>query len=400
MRVLPVTPDTTLKIGDSLYTLPAELTGFACTQGPSGTVTDANGQTYPIMVTAGHCVLGDGQLGPLKPDVYVPLPADGSIDLVKVGTKDKVGPITLAPDSAPLPDQAHSLLNTTDWATVRIDDPAQMSRVSASRDEYGRETGAPRTLTGVRDYPDLGPWQVAVDNAGQPICKDGTRTGRSCGIQLARTEHGVWSWDLSYAQGDSGGVNYDPRTGEVIGVTSMALGRIGRTQPVDRALEAAYDIPDGQVNERFKLAESTAGHADYATFNDELVAVEDTLKDQGFTTPPPPDFRAEFNAEVASAQREAQTVGYQAQRLAADAAGAATSLATGGNSGGNGGGPSDTTGTSGAVGPVGPASAEDVAADLAGRAASLAQRAAHEADVHGQELAALGFAATLQETLG
>ncbi len=112
-------------------------------------------------------------------------------------------------------------------------------------------------LTGVRDYPDLAFWEASADNFGQPICKDGNTGGRACGTQLFRTQNGIWSFGLNYENGDSGGVNFDPETGEALGVTSMGFGPIGRAQPVDLAIEEGYGIPDGQVNEYFALPEST-----------------------------------------------------------------------------------------------------------------------------------------------
>ncbi len=104
---------------------------------------------------------------------------------------------------------------------------------------------------------------MSVDNFGQPICKDGATTGRSCGTQIGRSRNAVYSWNLGYKPGDSGGVNFDPRDGSIIGISSMGIGPVGKAQPADRIIEDAYGVPDGKVNEVFKVTESSAPRAEF-----------------------------------------------------------------------------------------------------------------------------------------
>nr|WP_227658980.1 MULTISPECIES: S1 family peptidase [unclassified Corynebacterium] len=150
-----------------------------------------------------------------------------------------------------------------------------MTRVADSVDQHGRRHGDPVVLTGVRDYPDLGEDEVSFDNFGQPICKDGAASGRTCGIQFMRTRHSLWSSSLALP-GDSGGVNFDPTTGEALGASTQSmLGLLMTTQPFDVALEEAYGIPDGQVNEHFSLPESTEAHDPMLTVKEHKQRVAD-----------------------------------------------------------------------------------------------------------------------------
>lgn len=65
-------------------------------------------------------------------------------------------------------------------------------------------------------------------------------------------------------------MNFDPVTGEAVGVTSTAgWGLFGRAQPIDVVLEEAYGIPDGEVNEYFTLPESTQAHTPMLTFSED-----------------------------------------------------------------------------------------------------------------------------------
>ncbi|WP_150114315.1 hypothetical protein [Corynebacterium oculi] len=144
-----------------------------------------------------------------------------------------------------------------DWGTAEINPEAEMTRVGDSVDQYGHSHGTPVVLTGVRDYRDLGEGEISFDNFGQPICKDGQTTGRTCGVQFLRTRNNIWSTTPGLP-GDSGGINFDPNNGEALGTTSKTIfGVLLATQPFDVALEEAYGIPDGQVNERFELPEFT-----------------------------------------------------------------------------------------------------------------------------------------------
>ncbi|MEJ4100407.1 hypothetical protein V5S96_08575 [Corynebacterium mastitidis] len=242
------------------------MTIAACSQGVPGTVTLADGSQRDVLVSAGHCLYGiEGEGVETYPEVYAPLP-EGRRLIAQREHGDKVYPAT--EDGGV--DSVIRQFDGPDWATAEVVGDAEMTRVADSVDQYGRRHGDPVVLTGVRDYRDLGPWEVAFDNLGQPICKDGQTSGRTCGVQLMRTSNGVWHTNLSLP-GDSGGVNFDPTTGEAIGVTSMGfVGLVGRAQPMDVALEEAYDIPDGQVNERFTLPESTQPHTPAYTLMEDL----------------------------------------------------------------------------------------------------------------------------------
>lgn len=264
--------------GVGTIVVPAQFNTASCSQGPSGTLRTRDGGTYSIMVTAAHCVTdieeGDDLLEPVT---YVNTRSGG---LQRIGEPDRVGKIDVDINQPFVP-YLLQFIDSTDWATVRLDDGVPMSRTTQSVDHYGNKKSRPVALTGVRDYRLLGRNQVSFDNAGQPICKDGHRTARSCGVQLARTNNSIYSWGLSYKQGDSGGINYDPRTRKAIGVTSMGLGPLGRTQPIDRAIETGYGIPSGQVNQHFTLAPSTQPHADFKTFADEDADLNAVLEEQG-----------------------------------------------------------------------------------------------------------------------
>lgn len=314
IRAIPEHPETNLEIDGKNYHIAPEHSAWSCSQGPSGTVTLADGTRMPIMITAGHCVTDTEGEGSVLPEILVNTRASG---FQVLGTRDRVGDVRVAADDAPIPVQINDTLNSPDWGIVRLAPGVTATRLATSRDEWGGNASAPVTLTGIRDYRTLGAFDVAVDNAGQPICKDGSRTARSCGVQLFRTKEGVWSWGLTYKQGDSGGINYDPRTGEVIGLTSMGMGPLGRTQPADAALEQAYGIPDGQVNERFQLTESTAAPAEFKTIQDEQNDLQAELEAQGLNRPAMPDFRAELGKAIASTNSDLAASAAQLQSAAA-----------------------------------------------------------------------------------
>lgn len=224
-----------------------------CSQGVSGTVTLPDGTQQNIMVSAAHCIKGvEGE----EEVAYLYSPKEGGNQLIAVpgrGEKMSNGAGEDFFDIRPL------VFSAPDWATAELSPETEMTRVSDSVDQYGRRHGEPVLLTGVRDYRDLGEEEISFDNFGQPICKDGASSGRTCGVQFMRTRHALWSTNLGIP-GDSGGINFDPITGEALGASSTSfLGLLMTTQPFDVALEEAYDIPDGQVNERFSLPDSTEG---------------------------------------------------------------------------------------------------------------------------------------------
>lgn len=235
-----------------------------CSQGLSGTVTLPDGTRKRVMVTAAHCIHGvEGDADQPVPEVYAPLLGDSKL----IGVRDRGAPIV---DSQP----ANTIIDPVDWSTVALRDDVKLTRVADSVDHQGRRHGKPVVLTSVKDHRDLREGEVSFDNFGQPICKDGQTSGRTCGVQFMRTQNGVWFAGLVLS-GDSGGINFNPVTGEAIGVTSLGfLGLLARAQPIDTALEAAYGIPDGKVNERFSLPESTEPHTPMRTLSGEAKDVD------------------------------------------------------------------------------------------------------------------------------
>lgn len=226
-----------------------------CSQGLPGTVTLPDGEQRRVMVSAAHCLKGtEGVEGDVA-SLYVPMEEGNRL----IALPDRGEKATFTEGDHPL-DPDYWFDTTPDWATADLAPDAEMTRVADSVDQYGRRHGEPVVLTGVRDYRDLEEGEVSFDNLGQPICKDGATSGRTCGIQFMRTRNTLWSTNVGLP-GDSGGVNFDPTTGEALGASTQSLlGLMMATQPFDVALEEAYDIPDGQVNERFSLPESTEAH--------------------------------------------------------------------------------------------------------------------------------------------
>lgn len=226
---------------------------LTCSQGPNGTVTLPNGKKAEVMLTAGHCVRSIGNVGP-EVDKNVEVPTkEGN---VVIGTIDRAQAPVENPQGnySTILEGVDDTVNSADYGTVRLSEEATTSGAATSIDGDGHKTGSVK-LTKIRDYKDVPAGQVRFDNLGQPICYKGQTSGGGCGVQVLRAENGVWSV-IPYQKGDSGGVNYDPETGEVIGVTSMVYGPVGRAMPADKALEEAYNIPDGQVNEHFQVTES------------------------------------------------------------------------------------------------------------------------------------------------
>ncbi|QDZ41871.1 hypothetical protein [Corynebacterium sp. sy039] len=204
----------------------------------------------------------------MQPEVYVPTHEGDKL----IGTREHGAPV-LNTDN----ENVEAVLNGDDWGTIVLIDGVNATRIADSKDQFGNSQGQPVELTSVRDYPDLKPGEVSFDEFGKPICKDGQTTGRTCGTQVLRTSNGLWYLG-EVRPGDSGGVTFDPNTGEALGVTSMTvLGLVGRSQPADVAIEKAYGIPDGQVNERFQLPNSTEAHTPMRNFQDDTAAANEWL---------------------------------------------------------------------------------------------------------------------------
>lgn len=278
-----------------------------CSQGPAGVVRTPDGQTKQIMVTAAHCF--DVQDKKVRPEVYAPVRQGNAVRYPHVGTID-VQRKEFQLGNGELMD-FYRIIDEPDWAMVRLDPGVSASGWSTSRDQWGATTSPNVAITGVKDYRSLGHELISFDNFGQPICKDGMRTGRSCGTQVFRTQNFIWHVGLDYASGDSGGINYDPRTGEAIGLTVIGFGPFGNSQQVDRALESAYGIPDGQVNQAFTPAKP-APRAEFATLRDEIAQHNPTAAKK--PAPAPSKFH-KLTGAVHNAQSDAARFAGEAQRL-------------------------------------------------------------------------------------
>lgn len=300
----------------------------ACTQGPVGDVALDNGDTQRIMLTAGHCVTGVSDQGILMgQDVYAPVRGEYQ----RIGGTGLVRTVNVPSGYDSLSTTLRKARNSTDWGIVVLDPSTAVDGAAASRDKFGGQPSEPVRLTGVRDYPTLAPGQIRLDNFGQPLCKDGSMGARKCGYQLAYSSDTVWSWALDYKPGDSGGVNYDPSTGEIVGMISLGVGPLGAAQRADRALEEGYGIPDGQVNEKFTPAEPAESRADFVSGEEEKAEIEQYLRDNNPDLPEeaftPPSPKEQFDTAVSAAQRDAATIAGDAQKLAVSAT---VALATGG----------------------------------------------------------------------
>lgn len=282
--------------------MPAGLFTQYCSQGVPGTVTLPDGSQKDVMVTAGHCLWGIEGMGEMTPEVYAPLREGDELIAVREQGK-QVHPALDEND----PEELRLMYDGEDWATAEIVDGVTATRVADSIDADGNSQGEPVVLTGVRDYRDLGPWEVAFDNFGQPICKDGQTTGRTCGVQVLRSSNGLWY--VGFVQGgDSGGVNFDPITGEALGVTSMSFyGVVERAQPIDVALEEAYGIPDGQVNDYFALPESTEAHSEMRSMNEDSAEVQEWAVDM--LSEELPDTQEAIDVAQGNAQAAVEEVG-------------------------------------------------------------------------------------------
>lgn len=214
-----------------------------CSQGFAGTVIKDDGAAENIMVTAGHC-LDQGQKAVVG--------FRGG--LVEVGDTIAQGFIRpFVSYQYGLNGIFFGIPHSSDWAIARLYPHIGMTRNAQSAGSNGPINSFPRALTGIRDYGDLAPGQISTDNAGQLICKDGSRSGRLCGIQIARTRDNIFHTPITIL-GDSGGAVYDPLSGQVLGTVSGSWGPVDNTQAADATLQDAYGIPDGQVNQRFHLA--------------------------------------------------------------------------------------------------------------------------------------------------
>lgn len=246
-----------------------------CSANMPGTVTDKDGNKHRVLITAGHCV--DQSETPGMPSfgdtIYAPT-KDGDVRIGKTGpARFNAGP---SEDSTP-DKWLDEMFNGSDWAFIELDDNVETTSVSESFDENGEVHGEPVELTGIVDYEDLEPGEVSVDNFGKPVCTDGNRTGRQCGVQVFRVRNGVWAVLLQLDHGDSGGMAYDPESKQVIGINSMAVGPFNRFQPADIAVEEAYGIPDGEVNDHFEPAGNPDGanrRDQYRTINEDTETIE------------------------------------------------------------------------------------------------------------------------------
>lgn len=248
-----------------------------CSTGVPGTVTDYYGQKHRVMLTAGHCVNTEPAPGlPIVTgEVYVPT-TEGDKHIGTVGAhRWEVPPQDAGFEALP------ASFNGADYGVIVLDPEVETTGASYSRDEYGQSHGEPVVMTGIQDNPDLERGEVSFDNLGKPICKDGIRTGRACGYQVFRVRNGIWAVGIGVDHGDSGGNAYDPTTNEVIGMNSMLLGPVSRVQPADIALEEAYGIPDGEVNDHFEVSDSTAQRdATYRTLDEDMAADQEYSEQQ------------------------------------------------------------------------------------------------------------------------
>ena len=301
-RTFPSDPPTTreLPTGEHIK-IPPTASAMDCSQGPAGTVRGTR-----VMLTASHCVNTLPGFPEISGEFSVPV----GQGYTRIGTREKANHVPL---EAMLIFNPLAAARTADWGIVHIDDTVTDTNLSHSRDAAGRTRGNPVKLTGIRDFRTLRPGEVSVDNFGQPICKDGATTGRTCATQIGRSRNAVYSWNLGYKPGDSGGVNFDPRDGAVIGISSMGIGPVGKAQPADRIIEDAYGVPDGQVNEVFKVTESSAPRAEFTPSGVEEQRVDDEIRrlNPGYA---PLEPRAEFRKAVGAAQRDARHLADKAVR--------------------------------------------------------------------------------------
>lgn len=315
IRVRPFDPAAPFGPGNASF---KEVTGLnvhpdmlarVCSQGPVGTVSLIDGTTQRVMLTAGHCLAAEDPTGMLYGRT-VHAPVRGGYQ--QLGTIDLVHTNGLPSGYDTLGTSARKALNAEDWGVVVLDEAAATDGAASSRDKFGSAPSTPVPMTGVRDYRTLAPGEIAFDNFAQPICKDGTMKGRKCGMQLFYTANNVWSWNLSYGTGDSGGINYDPNTGQIIGMTSLGMGPVGTAQRADRALEQAYEIPEGDVNNRFTPAAPAPERADFVSVEDEKNQFNQHIAEHNPGVNPemlePPTPRQQFDTAVSNAASDAAVI--------------------------------------------------------------------------------------------
>lgn len=242
-----------------------------CSLGVPGTVVDQNGVSHRVIMTAGHCVVAkDTETGEeVTGQFFIPT-KDGD----KLVNKDYMGTDVMPEESdfdenTTMPEFFNELFNSGDYGIIEVQDDIKTTSMSHSVDEFGNVHGEPVQIVGIEDKRTLDPMEISVDNFGEPVCTDGSRTGRGCGFQVFRVRNGVWAI-APIDHGDSGGNAYNPETREAIGVNSMGIGPLSRFQPIDVALEEQYDIPDGQVNERFKVETSTEPQSEFRTIDEDV----------------------------------------------------------------------------------------------------------------------------------
>ncbi|WP_448852260.1 trypsin-like serine protease [Corynebacterium sp. 335C] len=299
----------------------AHLDTAICSSSVPGTVVDENGVEHHVQFTAGHCVgldpaaggyvdgtgtviyapttHGDERIGVIGPNAF-PDPTKGLVDPNDPDAAAEVEPGEMTDVIIGLPDAA---LNGSDWAFVELDDDVAGTSVSASRAEDGWVGGPGVPMTGVVDYGELAPGEISLDNMGKRVCIDGTRTSRQCGYQVFRVRNGVWAVGLWMDHGDSGGNAYDPDTNQVIGANSMRFGPFNRFQPMDVALEEAYGIPDGQVNERFTVDGAVARDGDRRTIDEDLPETRKWREESGTMPPASPGSRVVSPVQKAVTER-------------------------------------------------------------------------------------------------
>lgn len=266
-----------------------------CSLGVPGTVRDRYGQQHRVILTAGHCLNNSQTSGlpVITGEVYVPT-TDGDKHL---GTAGAHRWEELQEDSglASLP----ATFNGADYGIINLDSDVETTGTSYSIDEHGQSHGEPVAMVGIQDNVDLPYGEISFDNLGKPICKDGMRTGRSCGYQILRARNGIWAVGIGVERGDSGGNAYNPTTHEVIGMNSMTFGPVSRVMPADIALEEAYGIPDGQVNDHFEVSDPAAQRDSlYRTFNEDMAADQEYAQKRTSQFPQLPQVPDSFGAPM------------------------------------------------------------------------------------------------------
>lgn len=241
-----------------------------CSLGVPGTIIDQNGVAHRVIMTAGHCVTAaDMETGETVTGQFFIPTKDGD----KLLSKDFVGtdviPDENSFDENTTPAQfVNSLFNSPDYGIIEVQDDIATTSLSQSVNEFGINRGEPAQIVGVDDKPTLGEMEISFDNLGEPVCTDGSRTGRGCGVQVFRVRNGIWAIS-PINHGDSGGNAYNPETHRAVGINSMSIGPISRFQPVDVALEEQYGIPDGQVNDRFRVESATDPQSQFRTIDED-----------------------------------------------------------------------------------------------------------------------------------